>query len=40
MVATGQGGLELLVVQPEGRAPMDAQAWRRGARLADGTIFG
>jgi methionyl-tRNA formyltransferase len=40
MVATGQGGLELLVVQPEGRAPMDAQAWRRGARLADGTVLG
>ena len=40
IVTTGRGGLELLVVQPEGRAPMDAQAWRRGARLADGAILG
>ncbi|MBO0886464.1 MAG: hypothetical protein J2O38_03645 [Acidimicrobiales bacterium] len=39
MVATGEGALELVVVQPEGRRPMDAAAWRKGARLADGTVL-
>lgn len=40
LVATGKGALELVVVQPEGRRPMDAQAWRQGARLADGAVLG
>jgi methionyl-tRNA formyltransferase len=31
-VRCGDGGLELLQVQPEGKAPMDAEAWRNGAR--------
>jgi methionyl-tRNA formyltransferase len=31
-VGTGQGALELLVVQPEGKPAMDAAAWARGAR--------
>jgi methionyl-tRNA formyltransferase len=31
-VGTGDGALELLVVQPEGRPGMDASAWARGAR--------
>ncbi len=32
-VATGAGSLELIEVQPEGRARQAADAWRRGARL-------
>jgi methionyl-tRNA formyltransferase len=35
-VATGAGGLRLVVVQPEGGRPMDAGDWRRGARPAPG----
>jgi methionyl-tRNA formyltransferase len=31
-VVTGQGVLELLAVQPEGKAVQDAAAWRNGAR--------
>lgn len=31
-VGTGRGGLELERVQPEGRRPQDAEAWRNGAR--------
>jgi len=31
-VGTSQGVLELLVVQPEGKPAMDAEAWARGAR--------
>jgi methionyl-tRNA formyltransferase len=33
-VACGDGALRLVVVQPEGRAPMSAEAWRNGARPA------
>jgi methionyl-tRNA formyltransferase len=33
-VVTGSGTLELLEVQPEGRAPMPAPAWRAGLRGA------
>jgi methionyl-tRNA formyltransferase len=40
VVAAGEGALELLVVQEEGRRPMDAASWRRGARLADGARLG
>lgn len=36
VVATGQGSLALATVQPEGRSPMPASAWGRGARLAPG----
>ena len=32
-VLTGAGALELVEVQPEGRAPQPADAWLRGARL-------
>ena len=39
-VATGRGSLELLEVQPEGRGRQQAEAWRRGARLADGERLG
>lgn len=31
VVACGDGALELLVVQPESKGPMDAAAWARGA---------
>lgn len=31
-VGTAEGALELLVVQPEGKPPMDGAAWARGAR--------
>ncbi len=36
LVACQEGGLELRRVQPEGKRPMDALAWWRGARLAPG----
>jgi methionyl-tRNA formyltransferase len=32
-VQTGDGGLVLVEVQPEGRAAMSAEQWRNGARL-------
>jgi len=32
VAGTGEGGLELVTVQPEGRAALDAGAWRNGAR--------
>lgn len=32
VVATGDGGLELIDVQPEGKGPMAAVDWRRGLR--------
>ncbi|GAC1479585.1 MAG: methionyl-tRNA formyltransferase [Acidimicrobiales bacterium] len=32
MVGTGEGALVLVTVQPEGRAPLPADAWRNGAR--------
>jgi methionyl-tRNA formyltransferase len=32
VVVTGQGGLRLVTVQPEGRSPMAAADWLRGAR--------
>ena len=40
VVATGDGGLELVEVQPEGKGPQPAAAWRNGARPADGERFG
>ena len=39
-VATGDGGLRLVQVQPEGKAPTDARSWANGARPADGERFG
>ena len=36
VVGTADGGLELLEVQPEGRPPQPAAAWRNGARLKPG----
>ena len=37
---TGRGLLELRSVQPEGKPAMDADAWARGARPADGERLG
>jgi methionyl-tRNA formyltransferase len=39
-VGTAEGALELLVVQPEGKPPMDAAAWARGARPQPGERMG
>ena len=39
-VGTGHGTLELVRVQPEGRAAMAAADWVRGARLQEGTVLG
>ena len=39
-VGTGDGSLELLAVQPEGKAAMPFDAWRHGARLAAGDRLG
>lgn len=39
-VGTGDGSLELIEVQPEGREPMPAFAWRNGARPAPGERLG
>jgi len=35
VVATAEGGLELDVVQPEGKRPLEAAAWRRGLQAGD-----
>jgi methionyl-tRNA formyltransferase len=40
LVTTGSGVLRLLTVQPEGRAPLDAAAWVRGARPRPGANLG
>jgi methionyl-tRNA formyltransferase len=40
VVRTGQDGLELLDVQPEGRAAMPASGWRNGARPTPGELLG
>ena len=39
-VATGDGALELLEVQPEGKGPQPATSWRNGARLQPGERMG
>jgi methionyl-tRNA formyltransferase len=39
-VGTGAGALELVEVQPEGRGPQPAAAWRNGARLEPGERLG
>lgn len=40
VVRAGEGLLELVRVQPEGREAMDARDWWRGARLAPGARLG
>jgi methionyl-tRNA formyltransferase len=40
VVATGEGGLELVEVKPAGRAVVPAESWLRGAHLADGEVLG
>jgi methionyl-tRNA formyltransferase len=40
VVATGDGGLRLLKVQPEGRPPQAVADWRRGARPQPGEALG
>ncbi len=40
VVATGRGGLRLLTVQPEGRGPVAAADWIRGARPRPGELLG
>jgi methionyl-tRNA formyltransferase len=40
VVATGDGALRLLTVQPEGRAAMPAADWVRGARPGPGETLG
>ena len=35
-VGTGEGALELVEVQPEGKGPQPAASWRNGARLQPG----
>jgi len=39
-VATGDGWLELQVVQPAGRPKLEARDWWRGARIVPGESFG
>ena len=39
IVACGDGAVELLTVQPQGKKPMDGAAWRNGLRNADGAKF-
>ena len=38
-VGTGDGALELVEVQPEGKGPQPAPSWRNGARLQPGERF-
>jgi methionyl-tRNA formyltransferase len=39
-VATGEGALELVEVQPEGKQPIPAASWRNGARPEPGECLG
>jgi methionyl-tRNA formyltransferase len=39
-IACGRGAITLTEVQPEGKSPMSAEEWLRGARLASGTRLG
>lgn len=39
VIATGDGGLRLLTVQPEGKPRMPAADWLRGRRLAPGDLL-
>ena len=38
-VGAGEGALELVEVQPEGKGPQPAAAWRNGARVRAGERF-
>lgn len=38
IVSTGDGGIELLEIQPAGKRPMEAAAWLRGARFATASL--
>jgi methionyl-tRNA formyltransferase len=40
LAGTGDGAVELVEVQPEGKGPQDAHAWRNGARPELGERFG
>ncbi|MBZ0269666.1 methionyl-tRNA formyltransferase [bacterium] len=40
LCGTGDGALELKRVQPEGKGPMEGEAWARGARPDDGDRLG
>lgn len=40
VAGTGDGGLELVTVQPEGKGATDAAAWRNGARPEPGERLG
>ena len=40
VVGTADGGLELVTVQPEGKGPQDAAAWRNGTRPEPGERVG
>jgi methionyl-tRNA formyltransferase len=40
LVGTGDGAVELIEVQPEGKGPQDAHAWRNGARPEPGERLG
>ncbi len=40
VVRTGRGGLRLVTVQPEGRGPIPAADWVRGARPQPGELLG
>jgi methionyl-tRNA formyltransferase len=40
LAGTGEGRLELITVQPEGKARMEAEAWWRGARPREGDRLG
>lgn len=39
-IACGSGAVDLIQVQPEGKGPMTAEDWMRGARLAPGDRLG
>jgi len=39
-IACGRGAVEVTRVQPEGKPPMAADDWLRGARLTPGTVLG
>jgi methionyl-tRNA formyltransferase len=40
VVACGDGALRLVQVQPDGKGPMTAEDWLRGARIAPGQRLG
>lgn len=40
LVITTDGALQIVVVQAEGRSPMDVKTWRSGARLSSGERLG